>query len=779
MVKRASTAAVAVVMLAAACSGSPARRRVAPVRRRLSPSTFVNPFMGTGVGGRAVGDINASPAADTPLGMMQWGPDTAPDRAAGGGYRAGDTAISGLSLTHLSGPGCPAYGDIPILPTVGALPAAPSSTTAAFDPASQRATPGRYSVRLGSPPIAVDLAVTTRTGLARFTFPPSGVANVLFKVADSAAGASSAHAAVRGDREVDGAVTSGYFCDTPGTYTLYFSAQFDRPFGGHRIWPGRADTARGADAGPQSAVAVSFDTRKGSTVQMKVGISFVSISNARENLAAENRGWSLDAIAAAAARRWDATLGRIAVSGGSAGDMRTFYSALYHSLLHPNVFSDANGEYPGFDGKVHAASGYTQYANFSGWDTYRSQTQLVSLVAPRETGDMMHSLLSDYEQSGFLPKWAFAAYDSGEINGDSADAIIADAYAFGVRNFDTTEALRAMVKGATAVGTGLGWDVARQDLDQYLTKGWVQVDRRDKTSFDYTIGGSETLEYAIDDAAIAKFAAAAGDLRVASTFTRRAGNWRNLFDRATGYLEARRADGSFPPGPAFQVSPLPNIGQDGWEEGNAIQYTWSVPQDLRGLFDLMGGDAKVVSELDRFFTKLNSSRKEPYDWAGDEPALGIPWEYDFAGAPSRTQDVVRRIATQLYAATPDGEPGNDDLGAMSSWYVWAALGLYPETPGSADLVLATPLFPHASISLASGKTITIDATGASARTRFIRSLPVEGVRAPATCGARVYVCPWLPASVVSTGAVLHFVLGTEPDRAWGTSPGAAPPSMSR
>jgi predicted alpha-1,2-mannosidase len=391
---------------------------------------------------------------------------------------------------------------------------------------------------------------------------------------------------------------------------------------------------------------------------------------------------------------------------------------------------------------------------------------------------MMHSLLSDFEQSGFLPKWAFADYDSAEINGDSADPILADAYAFGVHNFDAREALRAMLHGANTVGTGVGWDVARQDNDQYLARGWVQVDRRDKTSFDYTVGGSETLEYAIDDAAIAKLAAALGAHDTAATFTARAGNWHHLFNRATGYLAARRADGSFPPGPAFQRSPLAGIGQDGWEEGNAIQYTWSVPQDLRGLFDAMGGNAKVVAGLDHFFTHLNTSRKQPFSWAGNEPALGIPWEYDFAGAPWRTQDVVRRIATGLYSATPNGEPGNDDLGAMSSWYVWAAIGMYPETPGSADLVLASPLFTHVVITLANGRHLTIDAPDASTRNRYVQTLRVSGVHAPTACAGRDWRCPWLPASAFASGAQLRFELRDRPNRAWGGASAVAPPSIT-
>ncbi len=737
--------------------------------------------MGTGVGGTAVGNINDSPAADMPFGMIQWGPDTSPQRASGGGYSFGANALSGLSLTHLNGPGCPALGDIPILPTVGAIPRAPETTTARFSHASEHAAPGRYAVQLDGG-IAVDLAVTTRTGVARITFPASAQSNLLFKVADSAFAATDAHAQIVGDHEVTGWVESGHFCDTVGTYKLSFNAQFDRPFTRTGTWAKGAPNPPSSTAdGPHSGIDVSFDTRTNRTVTMKVGISFVSVANARANLAAENHGWSVETVARAATAKWDAVLGRIGVAGGHAQDQATFYSALYRSLLHPNVFSDDNGQYTGFDGRTHTvASGSPQYANFSAWDTYRSQMPLVAMLAPREASAMMQSLVNDAAQSKFLPKLPFTDYETAEMNGDSVDPILASAYAFGARHFDARAALTAMVKGATTVGTGLGWDVERQDLDEYLAQGWIQVDRRDRTSFDYTIGGSETLEYAIDDSAIAQLATALGDRATAATFRTRAENWRHLFNPATGYLAARDANGSFPTGPAFQGSPLPGIGQDGWEEGNSIQYTWSVPQDLRGLFDAMGGNAVAVRKLDAFFTQLNTSRKQPYDWAGNEPALGIPWEYDFAGSPWRTQDVVRRIATTLYSATPNGEPGNDDLGAMASWFVWAAIGLYPETPGTANLVLSTPLFPQVTIRLGSGKTIGISAPGASAANRYLQRLDTTGFTASAVCTPqpRDYQCPWLPSAALTTGAQLHETLGPTPNRTWGTAPGAAPPSIT-
>jgi len=765
---------------ASTSSGSPTSAPGPVSASHSAPSDLVDTFVGTGVGGSSVGSIDTFPGADMPFGMLQWSPDTTPDRTPGGGYAYRDSAVSGFSLTHMSGPGCEVYGDIPILPTVGAVGADPAASSAPFSHATEAASPGNYAVTVGRPPVRVELAVTTRAGLGRFSFPGTAPANVLFKVAESAAGSNRSAVVVVGDREVDGSVVSGDFCDTSGDYHLYFAARFDTPFTSWGTWHAKTVTAgsRTSDtAQPGAYVRFPAPTR---AVEMQVGVSFVSIADARSNIAAERPGWDIDALRRRDTAAWNQLLGRIQVSGGSPADERTFYSELYHTLLHPNVFDDANGDYIGFDGKVHVASGYTQYANFSLWDVYRDEVQLLALLAPRQTSDMVTSLLADASQGGGLPKLPVANLESAQMNGDSADPFIASAYAFGARDFNVSEALADMVRGATDPSVKTDDHLERQDLAVYLAKGYVPADTLDLTSLTYPAGSSETLEYAIDDAAIAQLADATGASTIATTFSGRAQNWRNLVNPATGYLGGRRADGTFPPGPAFQRSSLPGIGQVGFEEGNAIQYSWSVPQNLAGLFGALGGDAAVVSKLNTFFTRLNAGRKQPYDWAGNEPSLGTPWEYDYAGAPWRAQDVVRRIVTTLYGPTPDGEPGNDDLGAMSAWYVWAALGLYPETPGRAELVLASPLFPHVTMTLGSGRSIVIDAPGASPATPYVQSLEVTGAPAPpaASCVAgALYTCPWLAAAVTQTGAQLDYSLGTRPDPAWGASPSEAPPSF--
>ena len=756
------------------------------------PAALVHPIDGTGTGPVSPGTVGQFPGADTPFGMIQWSPDTSPNAVqSGGGYAYSDSQISGFSLTHLSGTGCPSYQDIPILPTVGAVGSSPETALASFSHSEEHATPGRYRVELGPAPIAVSLAVTTRSGIASFDFPRGAESNVLFKVAGSANPVTAASVQAVGHDEVQGQVSSGQFCQTGTNYTLHFVARFNRPFSSTGTWHGSSTTAGSTTCtGSACGAYVTFDTSTQPLVLMKVGISFVSTADAEQNLESEDPGWSVQQVGAQAETKWNALLGRIEVGGGTAAQRHTFYTALYHSLLSPNVVSDVNGHYAGSDGKVHTATGREEYANFSEWDIYRSEIQLLSLLDPHATGDMVQSLVDDAEQTGWLPKWAIVGGDESQMNGDSADPIIADAYAMGVRNFDIGAALRYMVKGATQTENGHGLEIERQYLSQYLSQHYVDAGSLDLTSIDYSIGGSVTLEYAIDDFAIARIAAAEHDTSEAASMMRRAANWEYEFNPATGYIQARGTDGSFPAGQAFEASQLEPGGQTGFEEGNAVQYTWSVPQDLSALAALMGGDAAATGKLETFMSTLNATRNAPYEWSGNEPSEWAPWEFDFFGAPSDTQGAVRSIVDTEYADAPVDEPGNDDLGAISSWYVWAALGLFPVTPGSADLALASPLFPSVTITLPDGHRLVEDAPGAAASRPYVHALTVTGVSRPAS-GASGAACansvpapstpgtwdlPWLPASVLETGGTLHDTLSSSPDPAWGSSPADSPPS---
>ena len=755
------------------------------------PAALVDTFVGTGSGGAVVGQVDTFPGADAPFGMLQWSPDT-PSRPPGGGYNYTDTSTTGFSLTHLSGPGCSVAGDFPFLPVTGALPTDPGSATASFDHASETAHPGSYAVTAGG--VRTQLAVTARTGVGSFTYPRTDQARMLVKVADSANGSSAASFQTVGDREITGTVTSGHFCGQPDTYTVHFDARFDRPFTASGTWGGQTAATSKVTAGstgisvtgrqqpaerepavngtsPTSTQGsgvvaggwLTFDTRSNPVVGMQVSISYVSVQGARANLDAEAHTWNVGSVAAGTEAAWNRELRTVEIRGGSATQQATFYTALYHALLDPSTFSDADGRYPGFDGKIHrVAAGHVQYANFSGWDIYRSEIPLLAVIEPARTSDMATSLLNDDAQSGWLPKWPVANGESGVMNGDPSDAILADAYAFGARDFNSTQALADMVHGAEATSgaPGQGWYVERPNAAAYLSRGYVPNIGSDSIS-PVPNGASETLEYALDDFSVSRLADALGQDSTATRFAKRSQNWANLFDTDTGYIRPRDAAGAFPTGAPVQTTG--GFGQSGFQEGNAAQYTWMVPQNLAGLIKGMGGDQAADARLDTYFTQLNAGPDEPYQWQGNEPSLDTPWVYDSTGQPWKTQSTVRSVIDQLYPLTPGGEPGNDDLGAMSSWYVWAALGVYPQTPGVPMLVLGSPLFPQAVVHEGGGRTLTIDAQGAG--DTYVHGLTVDG-----RASNRTYV----DATGTST---LDFILGTTPDTHWGTAATDAPRSF--
>jgi predicted alpha-1,2-mannosidase len=769
------------------------------------PTALVDPFIGTGTGGDVVGPVDMFPGAAAPFGMLDWSPDT-PSRPASGGYAYGDSSTIGLSVTHASGAGCGIAGDLPILPTVGDIGTNPTATTQPFTHAGETAVPGSYATTLGSgaSSIGVRVAATTRTGIGEFDYPATTSANMLFKVGDSQATVSAADVSVVGNDEVTGSVTEGRFCDMPNSSKVYFVARFDRPFTTFGTWNGTTVTAgsravaghgpatapaltapRGVEpkgpqrrtdvgaSGPDSGAWVGFDTTSDPDVRMQVSISYVSTANAEANLRAEQHGWDEAAVAARTRAAWRQLLSEVGIGGGTHDQQVEFYTALYHALLDPSVYSDADGRYTGMDGKVHQLGrGQAQYTTFSGWDIYRSEIPLLAAVVPERTGQMVQSLVHDGQQGGWLPKWPVAGAYTGMMGGDSADAIIAEAYAFGVRNFDVRAALAAMVKGATQVQTGAdlgqGYYTERPGLGSYLRRGYVTND----TGADGSAvpdGASLTLEYATDDAAIAAFARAVGADGTYRTFLRRSQNWTTVFNVDSGFLQPRDSDGRFPAGNPV-TDGLSDFGQSGFQEGNAAQYAWMVPQNLHGLITAMGGDAAAVARLDSFFEQDNVGPDDPHYWAGNEVDLLAPWVYDYAGAPYRTQAEVHRLLDDVYAATPDGEPGNDDLGAMSSWYVWAALGLYPETPGAPVLVLGAPLFPLVRMNLP-GHRLTIDAPGASDQ-GYVRALTVDGARSNRD---------WLPASDLVGGGRstrLDMDISATPNTRWGAEAVDEPPSYA-
>lgn len=714
----------------------------------LDPVSYVNPFIGTdasatdrkAIGGFAGG--NVFPGASFPHGMVQWSPDTT---NAPGGYRYPHAKIHGFSLTHFSGRGCDAYQDIPFMPTLGPLstsPADPFTYASHFSHEHETARPGFYSVLLDDRSIKVSLTVTARSGFGQFIYPHSKDAVMLINVGGSARENADTGTQVQviGSNQVVGSATSGHFCGSKNMYTVYFAANFEQPFVHFGTWNGPFITPDSrSSSGAHAGAYLSFDTTQRQTIQVKVGLSFVSVANALTNLHSEDTSWNFASVRSNAGDAWNTYLKHIRVGGGTKNQKIIFYTALYHTLFHPNVFSDVNGEYIGFDQRVHKAVGYTQYENFPGWDMYRSLVPLLAILDPKAVGDMLQSLVADAEQGGGgMPRWEVANDNSGGMVGDSPDVVVSTSYAFGVRNFDTQAALRAMDFGAAQPDAHSSSYLTREGLRDYLQLGYVST--RNSGS------GAITLEYATDDFALAQYAKALGNTELYTTYMQRAQNWKNLFNTDTGYIEPRNPDGSF-------IANYNPTSETGFVESDGLQYTWLVPFDLPGLFAGMGGNANVVQRLDAHFARLNDGPTSRYAFMGNEPEFEVPWEYDFAGAPSHTQEVVRRIETQLFRSGPDGLPGNDDGGAMSSWYVFAAMGLYPEVPGVAGFALGSPLFPVITVDLGNGHQLQINGRGASENTPYVQHLTVNG---------KLYTNSWLPFTAIQNGATLDFTLGSKP-----------------
>lgn len=728
---------------------------------------YVNCFTGTCGGG------NTFPGAVAPFGMIQWSPDTKLGRQPGG-YSYNDSRIYGFSLDHLSGAGCLYGGNFAFMPLPGnAPPVAPGSRSDFASPflhKDESAKPGYYSVKLNNG-VKIELTVATRTGFGRFTFPKGSYGTMMIDAASAVRGARSSSIKINKENQsVSGSAKSQIFCGRSGGTIIYFYAVFDHPFSSFSTWNGRELTHGKKDVqGKNTGAFVTFNILKDKTILVRVAVSYVSVKNAKENLYTEipdsnftTKGF--DKVVKNEGNRWNSWLSKIEISGGTISDLQTFYTTMYHALIAPTVCSDVNNEYMGYDGKIHKTlNGRKQYANFSGWDIYRSECQFLAMIAPKETSDMAQSLLVDYQQGGAFPRWGVPNDDSGVMVGDPAGPMIADFYAFGARNFDVKDALTGLIKAATdptvfALRTNI---YERDALKDYLKLGYVP---------EYLKSGhgpvATTLEYNTADFAVSRLALSMGDSVDSKRLLNNAQNWRNLFNPATGYIQMKRDDGSWAPNFVDNNEYYNNYRV--YVEGSAAQYVWMVPFNLRGLAEKMGGQAIASSRLDTFFTKLNAGPASNYAWMGNEPCMETPWIYDFLGQPYKTQRVVHRIILRLFSAKPNGIPGNDDLGAMSSWYIFSSLGFFPELPGTGILVLGSPLFSKAIIHLKNGD-IIIKGKKIREDELYIQSLTVNG---------KQWNKPWISFSDISHGGTLIYYLDSVPNKSWGSSPKDAPPSYN-
>ena len=642
-----------------------------------SPATLVDTRTWTSAGG------NTFPGADVPFGMMQWSPDTLPHRNDGGGYNYGDHTLTGYSLTHVSGPGCGAAGDVPILPLAGALPAGnPGAVVPPFSNRGEVAQAGYYSARSNQPyTITSQFTETPHSGLGRFTFPASGRPAFLVKLLDSQNGDIASSARIIGRDEIRGSDTSGNFCGEHKYYTVHFDVVFSQPFTSARIIGLRSRPA---------AIFLRFRRRRDRVIEAKAGISYVSSAGARHNWHSEDPGWDFGAVRSAAQRDWNGLLGRIEVAGGSAARSQEFYSLLYKDFLQPNITSDVTGLYRNSDGRVHhvAAGQQNQYGIFSGWDIYHSLSQLQAMLDPRAASDMAQSLVNYYSGNGILPQWGYLNLDTYPMVGDPADSIIADYYAFGARSFGTRRALADMLRQATTVNTVRPGEALEQRYG-YLpenahygccyARGYVPTLLEDDTA----------------DFALSRFAAALGDHAEAARLRASANNWVHVFNRHAGLVVPRLLSGAFVRG----IGPATRTH---YVEGSAEEYTWDVPNNYAQLFSLLGGDRTAAARLRHYLSRPNGHGA--YAYLTDEFDLGEQNAPDYAGDPAETQRAVNHIRTSVYRPGPDGLRNNDDLGGISSQFIWEMLGMYPENPGSGNLVFASPGFPLAVVHPGSGGT---------------------------------------------------------------------------
>lgn len=745
---------------------------------RISAFDAVDPFIGTELdttqnkGNSAYG--NTWPGATVPFGMVQSSPTTyrSGDGDQKGGYEYTADKLRGFGMTRLSGTGCEGRFsgfDFPVLPYTGkldggVLPTSPAKSVTdyylGFDHKGEKADPGYYSVSLDND-VKAELTATTRTAVSRFDFPggrsSADSSTLVLDVAGSNNRVFDSEVTVSGDT-VSGWVETASVCDEGGRYRAHFSATFDKPIRSFGTWQGDtvtpgAATARGGQTKHGAGAYLVFD--KGAEVTARTGLSYVSVDNAARNAAAETtdgaRGF--DQARADAARLWRDALGTVDADGGTQDERVKFYTALYHALLHPNTFDDVNGQYTGYDGKVHqVAEGRHHYVTYAGWDTYRGQAQLTALLFPEVGSDINQSIVDMVEQTGRWPNWPHLNQAQQKMSGDSLQSVVSSIDAFGSTRYDRKAALASMVETQTLPAD----KTLRRHAYQYAGAGFIENRKGDSAT-------SKTLEYAIDDFGIAQLAGRLGDRAAYDRFMTRAQSWQNIFDDQTGRIRPRDRNG-FDRG--FDLGERGNQ----FEQATGYQYGWMVPHNVGTLIDKRGGVEAVTKDLDEHTKALDAG---VYDTTGaylsNQPSFSMPYVYNWLRQPHRTADVLHRAVTEMYDATPSGLPGNDDLGSLSAWFVWANLGLSPSIYGTSNLVVSGPMFERITIDSAdSRRTITMKARGAGEDGKYITGLRVDH---------RSTTRSWLDEDFAREGGTLDFTMSKTPGT-WGTGAADVPPSYT-
>ncbi len=704
-------------------------------------SKFVNPFIGTG------GYGHTYPGATLPFGMVQLSPDTRLDGWDGcSGYHYSDSIIYGFSHTHLSGTGCSDYGDILFMPTVGKVQVYNGSAgdyengyCSLFSHKNEISNAGYYSVLLDKYKIKAELTSTTRVGIHSYTFPKSDNANVIIdlfhrdKVIDS-------YIKFIGDDEIEGFRRSEAWAKDQ---YVYFVAKFSKPYINKGIIKDDLNVQGKSEAsGTNIKAFVNFRTESNEQIVIKVAISGVSIEGARKNLETEANSWDFEEYKINAFKAWDTVLSKIQIEGNNV-QKTIFYTALYHSYVSPNVYSDVDGKYRGRVNKIHNTKNYTQYTVFSLWDTYRALHPLMTILEPEKTSDFINTFLAQYKEGGLLPVWELSANETNCMIGYHAVPVIYDAWAKGIKGFDANIAFEAMKTSANQQNAG---------LISYFKNGCVLATDEGESV-------SKTLEYAYDDWCIAMMAKSLNKIDDYKIFIERAQFYKNVFDDSTGFMRAKMNGTWFSP---FK----PNEVNFNYTEANSWQYSFYAPQDINGLINLHGSKTNFSNKLDSLFlADKKTSGREQADITGligqyahgNEPSHHIAYLYNFVGKPFKTQEIVHKIQTDFYKNSPDGLIGNEDCGQMSAWYVFSALGFYPVTPGSNIYIIGTPIFSKSEINFKNGKIFKIIAKNISKNNFYIQSAKLNG---------KEYNKSFIKHSDIISGGELVFEMGAKPSNKW-------------
>ena len=720
--------------------------------QKENPVDFIDPFIGTGFHGHTY------PGATVPFGAVQLSPDTrAGNWDACAGYHYDDSTLTGFSHTHLSGTGCIDLGDLLIRPTTQTVDPSrqPMYAPAAFRHENEKAEAGYYAVLLHEEGIRAELTATAHTGVHRYTFPKESTPTVIVDLKHSLDNEHIYESSLQvvNPHEMTGMRNTRGWSDNQ---RIYFVIQCSQPFEKATLVSNQKALEGKEAEGTDLQALLKFKDHTSEPIVMKVGLSIVSVENARENLQAEVEGFDFDAVKQAAYHTWNDAVSAIKVEGGTEEQKTNFYTALYHSMVVPNVVSDVNGQYRRHDQTIGQLSqGTVQYSTFSLWDTFRAWNPMMTLIDTTLVTNMIHSFLHIYDASGELPLWPLSAGETGTMIGYHSASVIADAYMKGIRGFDAEKALEALVVSS---------EKNQKGADYYISKGFIPSNIKKESI-------SCLLEFAYDDWCIAQLAQALGKQEIYDTYIRRSQQYLNVFDGATRFFRPKRMDGN------WETPFNPNEVGRAYTEATAWQYRFFVPHDVNGMVQLFGGKEAFTSALDDIFHTDAQVDGDLVDITGligqyahgNEPSHHIAYLYNYIGQPWKTQAMTRRLLDEMYAPTPEGIVGNEDCGQMSAWYILSSLGLYAVCPGSNEFTFTTPLFEKATLQLANGKTLTITANHPE-KNLYIDKVELNGKEIETN---------FVTYEQLMGGGELHFSLTDQPNRKRGVTADSAPYSFTK